>query len=71
MNDFDILDDLLAEIGKYQKALDAQTRSQAEVTRIRESGRFKHMQTACRTLSNKSQQVNVAEKKLLEFIRSL
>jgi len=71
MNDFDILELILTEIGKYQKALDAQTRSQAEVARIRESGRFNHMQTACRTLSNKGQQVNIAEKKLLEFIRSL
>ncbi len=71
MNDFDILELILAEIGKYQKVLDAQTRAQAEVARIRESGRFKHMQTACRTLGNKGQQVNIAEKKLLEFIRSL
>ena len=71
MNDFDVLDDLLEEVEKYRKAIKARDNAKKEVDRLRAEERFKHMQTACRTLSNKSQQVNIAEKKLLKFIRSL
>ena len=71
MNDFDVLDSLLEEISKYQKAIKARENAWKEVARLREEERFKHMQTACKTLGNKSQRVNIAEKKLLELIRSL
>ena len=72
MNRIEFLEDYLhihVEVGDYLKAVKARENAQKEVDRIREDGRFKHLQRACKVLGDKSQKVNIAEAKLLKKIR--
>jgi len=72
MSRIEFLEDYLhihVEVGDYLKAIAAEERAQQEVIRLRVEKRFKHMQTACKVLGDKSQKVNIAEAKLLKKIR--
>ena len=71
MNDWDTLDGLLEEIKKYHKAVAMRDNAAKMITDFRRQKRFKDLSRACKTWVNRSQQVNIAEAKLLKVIRDL